>query len=208
MPSQLFIDFPELSSLSREDLEDLISNPAFFHATFHSLPAVKALFHAQTELGMANESIAKRNLALQDHVYRLRAETQDAFNEAKTLQAQQKEVEREQRELYQRYSPSFLLLRLRHSTTAQDDLSESLASSFVRSQPIPSSSSSKPGSSPSNMSSSAQSTSASTPTPEDSTRGDVVDEFIRQFKDLRKTYHKRKIWSEQWAVDKVAWRDN
>ncbi|KAF9513438.1 hypothetical protein BS47DRAFT_1317503 [Hydnum rufescens UP504] len=173
---QLFHDFPELSSLSREDLEELISDPAFFHATFHSLPAVKALLHAQTELGMANESIAKRNLALQDHVYRLRAETQDAFSEAKALQVRQKEVEREQRELYQRYSPSFLLLRLRHSTTAQDDLSESLASSFVRSQPL------QPG--------------------------DVVDEFIRQFKDLRKTYHKRKIWSEQWAADKVAWRDD
>jgi len=205
---QLFHDFPELSSLSREDLEELISDPAFFHATFHSLPAVKAILHAQTELGMANESIAKRNLALQDHVYRLRAETQDAFSEAKALQVRQKEVEREQRELYQRYSPSFLLLRLRHSTTAQDDLSESLASSFVRSQPLQPSSSPQPGPSAPNTASSVHSTSAFTPTPEDGARGDVVDEFIRQFKDLRKTYHKRKIWCEQWAADKVSWRDD
>lgn len=42
----------------REDLEDLLTDPVYFQAVFHSLPRVKAMFQAQAELGMANESIA------------------------------------------------------------------------------------------------------------------------------------------------------
>lgn len=44
---------------------------------------------------------SEKNLALQEDLYRLRADTQEAFNEAKSLQARQKELEREQKELYQ-----------------------------------------------------------------------------------------------------------
>jgi len=42
----------------REDIEDLLTDPTYFQAIFHSLPQVKALYEAQAELGMANESIA------------------------------------------------------------------------------------------------------------------------------------------------------
>lgn len=149
-------------------------------------------------------TLIERNLALQDDVYKLRHETQEAFTDATTLQARQKELDREQKELYQvsrsyhlvgynsqlarfspppqRYSPSFLLLRLRHSTTAQDDLSESLAASFQRSSSSPDT--------------------ATTSTDRE------VDEFVRQFRAIRKTYHKRAIWGEQWAAGKVGWRED
>lgn len=43
----------------REDLEDLLVDPAYFQAIFHSLGEVKALYQAQAELGMANEAIAR-----------------------------------------------------------------------------------------------------------------------------------------------------
>ena len=41
------------------------------------------------------------NLALQQHLYDLRAETKDAFDEAKRLEARWKELEKEQKEVYQ-----------------------------------------------------------------------------------------------------------
>lgn len=41
------------------------------------------------------------NLALQEKLYQLRSETQDAFNEAKILEAKWKELEKEQRDVYQ-----------------------------------------------------------------------------------------------------------
>ena len=48
--------------LRREDLEDLLVDPAYFQAIFHSLEQVKALYQAQAELGMANEAIARTSI--------------------------------------------------------------------------------------------------------------------------------------------------
>jgi len=43
----------------------------------------------------------ENNLALQQRLYDLRAETKDAFDEAKSLEARWKELEKEQKEVYQ-----------------------------------------------------------------------------------------------------------
>lgn len=43
----------------------------------------------------------EKTLTLQDELYKLRAETQEAFDDAKSQQARQKELDREQKELYQ-----------------------------------------------------------------------------------------------------------
>lgn len=80
-------------------------------------------------------------------------------------------------------------MRLRHSTSAQDDASEAVASAFIsqppQTQAIPNSGG---GGTPNS--------------------GTEVDEFIREFKDLRKVYHKRAMWGERWANGQVAWRDD
>lgn len=101
MATPLLTEFPELAHLSREDLEDLLTDPLYFQAVFHSLERVKALYQAQAELGLANESIANSNLRLQDSLYQLRSDTQEAFDEAKALETRWRELEREQREVYQ-----------------------------------------------------------------------------------------------------------
>ena len=80
MSTQLLQDFPELAHLTyavcfsrgvlilteslvailrREDLEELLVDPAYFQAVFHSLEQVKALYRAQGEVGAANEAIAR-----------------------------------------------------------------------------------------------------------------------------------------------------
>ncbi|KAK0487432.1 hypothetical protein IW261DRAFT_1328531 [Armillaria novae-zelandiae] len=187
LSTQLLHDFPELAHLSREDLEDLLSDHTYFQAVFHSLPRVKAMFQAQAELGMANEAIAKNNLTLQDSLYALRSETKEAFDESKALEARWKELEKEQKDVYQRFTPQFLLMRLRHATTAQDDASEALASAFVQQQrPLPSNASSGTG------------------TP----NGRDIEDFVKEFKDLRKAYHKRVIWGDRWTNGQVVWRDD
>ncbi|KZP05234.1 hypothetical protein FIBSPDRAFT_805970 [Athelia psychrophila] len=178
MSDQLFIDFPELANLSRQDLEDLLNDPAYFQATFHSLRQVQAFYQGHSDLGLANESIAKNNLALQDKLYSLRNETQEAFNEAKALEARWADLEKEQRDVYQRFTPQFLLMRLRHATTAQDDQSEALASAFVQA-------------------------SSTAPAPGN---GDI-DAFVKEFKNMRNIYHKRVMWGERWTAGEVAWRD-
>ncbi|KAF7968287.1 hypothetical protein HWV62_31025 [Athelia sp. TMB] len=112
-------------------------------------------------------------------LYGLRNETQDAFNEAKALEASWADLEKEQRDVYQRFTPQFLLMRLRHATTAQDDQSEALASTFVQA----SSTSLAPG-------------------------NGEIDDFVKEFKSMRKVYHKRVMWGEKWTSGEVAWRDD
>jgi len=172
----LLVDFPELSEFSREDLEDLLEDTQYYDAVLNNLPRVKAMNQAQQELANANQAIAQGNLALSELLYKLRAETKEVFEEAKRLEAKQKVLEREQREIYSRYDPSFLLLRLRHATTAQDELSEAVATTFVKSE-----------------------------TAADGTR--VMDEFVKEFRELRKLYHKRKMWGDRWGAGDVQWRD-
>ena len=53
--------------------------------------------------------LLEKNLSIQDELYKLRAETQEAFDDAKALQSRQKELEREQKELHQ--------VRLFHTTS-------------------------------------------------------------------------------------------
>jgi hypothetical protein len=42
----------------REDLEDMLADPAYFQAIFHTLSSVKELYKGQAELGRANGTIA------------------------------------------------------------------------------------------------------------------------------------------------------
>ena len=80
-------------------------------------------------------------------------------------------------------------MRLKHAATDQDDATEAMANSFVQQQPsIPSS----------------REESSGTSTPRGNTD---VDDFIRQFKEARKTYHKRAIWADKWAKGEVIWRE-
>nr|VWP00953.1 AAA domain-containing protein [Ganoderma boninense] len=196
--TRLTADFPELAHLSREDLEDLLADQQYFQAVFHTLPQVKLLYQGQADLGSANESIAstslpppspwsrlmvpENNIALQDNLYRLRSETQDAFDRAKQLEARWKEVEKEQREVYQRFDPQFMLMRLRHATTAQDDLSEARANAFVQGSVA------DPGDVP--------------------VTNKDIDDFVKEFRELRKTYHKRVMWGDRWQAGEVVWRDD
>lgn len=208
---------------SREDLEDLLNEPAYFQAVFHSLDRVKDLYRSQAELGLANETIARmvsapstgsslifipgNNIAHQDSLYKLRAETQAAFDEAKTLEKRWKDLEKEQKEVYQvcattiafwshltehdsqRFTPQFLLMRLRHATTDQDDATEAMANSFIQQQP---------------SASNHRDEGSGTSTP----RGNSdVDDFIRQFKEARKVYHKRAMWADKWTQGEVIWRE-
>ena len=47
------------------------------------------------------EILIENNLALQQRLYELRSETKEAFDEAKRLEARWKELEKEQKEVYQ-----------------------------------------------------------------------------------------------------------
>jgi ESCRT-I complex subunit VPS37 len=83
--------------------------------------------------------------------------------------------------LRQRYSPAFLLMRLKHAVTAQDDASEARATAVVQ---------------------------GSSDASSDGLGGRDVDEFVKEFREMRKVYHKRAMWAERWQLGEVAWQES
>jgi ESCRT-I complex subunit VPS37 len=56
--------------------------------------------HTQRRASWLIDILLENNLALSEQLYKLRTETKEAFDEAKRLEARQKVVEREQKEVY------------------------------------------------------------------------------------------------------------
>ncbi|KAL7414318.1 hypothetical protein BDY24DRAFT_386514 [Mrakia frigida] len=190
--SALFQTFPQTQSLSRDDLHDLLTDEQYHQAFVSTLPAIKDKLDEIDQIERTNEELAERNLALQPALAQLRSETLAAFNHANELKARWKDIEKEQASLYQRNSPAFLHLRLRHSLAQQDDLSESIANAFI------------------------EGSRADTPSLEamggNGGGGDksskALEDFVRDFKAARKVYHKRALWSERWGRGEVVWRED
>jgi ESCRT-I complex subunit VPS37 len=104
----------------------------------------------------------------------------------------------------QRHRPSFLHLRLRHSLTAQDDLSEKIASAFIEGRAMPSGNGNGVGSAPSSLMGSRVDSPApgavgdGTATP---TNGDrVCDEISRFFNSPPDPSHPLSSFTPPWRV--------
>ncbi|KAI5455487.1 hypothetical protein NCC49_000295 [Naganishia albida] len=211
MSSRLLQEYPTLATYSEEQLKDLLTNDELLDAFLYSLPAVQGVLEHQQQLSKANDELAKKNLALQDDLIALRAATASAYSTAQHLKDRWKEVEQKQAGLYSKYRPSFLHLRLRHATSDQDALTESIASSFIES-----STSVTRGPSRVDSPASAMVAGQGSRTRDDglglpSALGEApmsLEDFVRTFKAARKVYHKRAIWCERWSRGEVAWRED
>jgi ESCRT-I complex subunit VPS37 len=73
-------------------------------------------------------------------------------------------------------------MRLKHATTDQDNASEARATAFVRGSSLESNTT--------------------------NVMGREVDDFVKDFKEMRKIYHKRAMWSERWQAGDVAWPED
>lgn len=88
MATALARDFPEIAALSRDELEELEHDEAYFDAVFHTLPQVRALYDAYaTRLDEAHAA-AQRNMSLRPELEQLRSETKDAFERARMAEAE------------------------------------------------------------------------------------------------------------------------
>ncbi|XAO25580.1 hypothetical protein I312_104408 [Cryptococcus bacillisporus CA1280] len=199
MSTPLLQQFPSLSSYPPSFLKDLLSSPELTEAFLFTLPEIQQLAAEVEKLGRENEDAARRNLELKDELSALRDATAQSYAHAEDLKRQWADIEKAQQNLYQRVRPSFLHLRLRHSLTAQDELSEKMASTFIEDK---SATNSRPGSRIDSPAPSAEGL------PLDRAQGRAIEDFIQEFKAARKIYHKRAIWAERWSRGEVAWRDD
>ncbi|WVQ89534.1 hypothetical protein IAS59_003296 [Cryptococcus gattii] len=199
MSTPLLQQFPSLSSYPPSFLKDLLSSPELTEAFLFTLPEIQQLAAEVEKLGRENEDAARRNLELKDELSALRDATAQSYAHAEDLKRQWADIEKAQHNLYQRVRPSFLHLRLRHSLTAQDELSEKMASAFIEDK---SATNSRPDSRIDSPAPSAEGL------PLDRAQGRAIEDFIQEFKAARKIYHKRAIWAERWSRGEVAWRDD
>ncbi|GAA98381.1 uncharacterized protein L969DRAFT_93024 [Mixia osmundae IAM 14324] len=119
-----------LSSLSRDDLEALLSDPEYFDAFFGTLPSTIALYDEHDALLRANEELTARNLDYRPKLDTLRSETALAFQSALDSKVIWATVEKDQAEAYKGCTPPALLNRLRAALSEQEHLTEQLAARF------------------------------------------------------------------------------
>ncbi|KAJ9104341.1 hypothetical protein QFC19_003983 [Naganishia cerealis] len=225
MSSRLLEEFPQLAGYSDDQLKELLSNDTYLEAFLYGLPVVAGVLDRHEQLSRENEELAKRNLELQNDLMALRASTASAYATAQHLQDRWKEVEQKQAGLYSKYRPSFLHLRLRHATSDQDALTETIAANFIEGPPVGSASGIRTGGPPSRVDSPASGFGGHSGQG-GSTRdreveieegrgqgvvtplGQSLEEFVRTLKAGRKVYHKRAMWCERWTRGEVAWRED
>lgn len=114
-------DFPTVSALSKEDLQDLLSDEAYFNAVFEGLPQVRRMREAQAEVIASNEALAgkskpslsarstvctdelvcvEKNLAVRPQLEASRERTAASFANANAMKAKWADVEARQAELH------------------------------------------------------------------------------------------------------------
>ncbi|GAA5832319.1 hypothetical protein JCM11251_006408 [Rhodosporidiobolus azoricus] len=161
-------DFPEVAQLSKEDMQMLLEDPAYFDAYFNTMPQALAL-HQEAEAKMQeNLELAEKSQAMKPDLDRLREETARLFNEANDLKVRWAYLDEAQRQAYERFSQPAQFSRYRAATTQQERLSDAMVSAFLN--------------------------------------GEGDDEsFVKQYREVRKVYHKRDVALRKWEEGKVVW---
>ncbi|EOQ99887.1 hypothetical protein E3P92_02072 [Wallemia ichthyophaga] len=177
----LFQEFPELESLSRQDLEELLQSPSYLDAVYSTLPRTEALKKREELLMLSNEDLAKRNMELGETLMALRRDTQHSYDEATAAYTRWNEIEKQLKDIDHKTSTAFLTMRLKQAVSQQDDLSETIASDFI---------------------SSANMDEYSDPKEQQQ----HIDTFVKEFKQMRKLYHKRNIWADKASHGDVIWQ--
>lgn len=124
-------EYNAISKLSPEQMEELLANETAFDIYFHSLERVKNLRTFQEELLSGNEQLAHKNLSKEDQLLKLRSEVENLHGQFKLDKLEFESKEKLQQEAYNRFSSSTVLTRLKASVYESDELSESVAQSFL-----------------------------------------------------------------------------
>ncbi|KAJ1558599.1 pre-rRNA processing protein [Nowakowskiella sp. JEL0078] len=130
LPPSINTEFPGFENKTIEDLELLLSDDSLFKEYFESIPNVKASLNLRRELKLGNVAAAKRNLEKEQELIAVKSSLQERFE----ILRNQKEkfdqlVENQQNELM-RFSPDYIVNKLRASITDSEEVSESLETSF------------------------------------------------------------------------------
>ncbi|CAH7669444.1 hypothetical protein PPACK8108_LOCUS4066 [Phakopsora pachyrhizi] len=128
---QLSREFPEVGNLSKEDLQDLLSDPDYFQAIVTKIPEINNVLESHRGLITANQSLAENNLKLRPRLESMRDETILEFGRANELRRKFEELYNQQLELYSNFGETSSRSRLLTALHESERFSESLSNSFI-----------------------------------------------------------------------------
>ncbi|WAR53144.1 hypothetical protein PtB15_2B575 [Puccinia triticina] len=117
--------------MSKEDLQDLLNDPEFFHAMLIRQPEVKRVVEDHQAAINRNQALAERNLSLRPKLEELRDQVTASFNQTQQTISQFNDLLKQQADLYQPYGESASRSRLLTALHESDKSTESLANQFV-----------------------------------------------------------------------------
>jgi len=124
-------DFPEIGAMSKEDLQDMLNDPHFFHAMLIRQPEVKRLVEDHQVAINRNQALAEKNLSLRPKLEQLRDQVTASFNQTQQAMTQFNDLLKKQADLYQPFGESASRSRLLTALHESDKLSESIAHQFA-----------------------------------------------------------------------------
>ncbi|KAJ3215110.1 Vacuolar protein sorting-associated protein 37A [Dinochytrium kinnereticum] len=125
------IDFMGLENKSLQELEELMSDEVAFEDFFQNLPQFKEQQRTRGDFVAGNEALAKQNLSMEARVAQLRTELEEEHRSFRTQREQFDANYRAFQDLSMRYAPDYMISRIRTGVTESEELSESVASSFL-----------------------------------------------------------------------------
>lgn len=167
----------------------LLDDQDYFDAFFHTrIPQAVDLDQAVSLQIQRNLDLAQQSQALKPELDELRRETQALFEQAQELRTRSHYLAEAQHDHYRKFSQDAQLNRYRAATTLQEHLCESMLQSLLDGQ--------------FNTSTAAAAGAPDSPVPNS---GSLDQQFIKQYREMRKVYHKRSIGLRKWEEGKVVW---
>ncbi|KAF9429138.1 Vacuolar protein sorting-associated protein 37A [Entomortierella beljakovae] len=117
--------------LAPEQIEEYLENPIAFDHFFDQLEVVVNSRTLKREWWHGNDNVARRNLQLEAEMLELQKNTTEGYQVAMQLQKTLEEKLQLQQDVLWRFKPETLQSKLRSTVAESDELSESIAQSFL-----------------------------------------------------------------------------
>ncbi|KAF9933071.1 Vacuolar protein sorting-associated protein 37A [Modicella reniformis] len=120
-----------VTELSSEQTEEYLESPIAFEHFFDQLEAVVDNRTLRREWWHGNDNVSRRNLQLEAEILELQKSTSEDYEVAMQLQKTLEEKLQQQQDALWRFKPETIQSKLRSAAAESDELSESIAQSFL-----------------------------------------------------------------------------
>jgi len=123
--------FPELDSKSPSELAQLLNDENEFKKFFDTLSQVQTLRKVRDDLRINNEELAKKNLAKEAEIERVKRDLTSRYQEINEKQSSFKQKAQRQQEVMQQFSTVALINQLSGAAAEAESASDAIANQFL-----------------------------------------------------------------------------